>query len=338
MMKYSLAAIGVALLIYVFYTSSSKDVANPIGSAEKHHTEAPQNTHAIPNSVPKNSTADFSFVLSTPENSAESTIISHDSALVFDEHAVVEIYDDFFTRFSNAESLTEEEIQLFFSQMRTMLEHSTQARDLMRDKLRSIPAEQVVARGVLSELLSGSEAGRAILIEEANYVLNTDQTALTASMFHTLANFSDQVDYRVLEKALSIVGDSNKQDEALTVNALNYIGLLERDENASLLYKSVVANSLREISKHSHSETTRAIALQKLYRLSSSQENTEIAQEHLAVNPSGWAVTETLHALNDNQLVLTDDLRYSLRRALSRTGVTDEEIALAQAIVPGLSL
>jgi len=249
----------------------------------------------------------------------------------FEETEVTKVFNEFYQEFDSAKSLTEEEIQLFFSRMRATLDSSPHAREQIAQIYGAIPSDQHVHRGIMQEMLSGSIPGRQIMVEEARQSLENNDTTLAENHFQVLANFTGEVDYDVLDKAL----DAIKSDDEV-VGALNYIGLLERDENASIMFSTVVTSKLKDASQQAAHPMTRAMALQKLYRLTSPEESAEIAYQHLTTDPTEMSVTETLYAINDSQVVVNDYVWFSLREALTREGVTENEVELAKELFPGL--
>ncbi|AJQ93840.1 hypothetical Protein YC6258_01796 [Gynuella sunshinyii YC6258] len=250
---------------------------------------------------------------------------------LFDEADVFLEYQAFFEQFESDTSLTEEEIQYFFTRMLATLENSETARNQISKVYRNMDSDAVVERSIMQEMLMKTATGQAILIDEAENILNTGQQELYPYMFEIYSNVEDDISYPVLEKAIE--STYNSTDIRNSVSALNYIGKLESSEMSSSMYLYTTMNALRDVANNNEDESVRGLAVQKLYRLTPPAESTQIAINYLTSDANTPLVMETLYSIGSGDVALNEPLRFALHEALNRTGVTSAELELANNIL-----
>ncbi|KQQ36337.1 hypothetical protein ASF61_08685 [Duganella sp. Leaf126] len=115
-------------------------------------------------------------------------------------------------------------------------------------------------------------------------------------------------------------------DERTAVSRLNFIGTLAEQKNADVAnLRSDAIALLNQTAQSQGSDMVRALAVQKLYRLNSPAEASNIAVAQLAKGAYSDLVRETLSSVDSGDVELTPNLRAALATAVKRPGASAAE-------------
>lgn len=189
-----------------------------------------------------------------------------------------------------------------------------------------MPAEQAMERDILRSLLIVSSDGRSIVLHEANAIWSERSEGKFAEMYETYFNLPGQAPPEVMGHALADLKSVGASDVRTAVAQLNFIGTIAEQKNADVAnLRSDAVQLLNQMADTQDSDTVRALAVQKLYRLSSPAEASNIAVAQLAKGPYGDLVRETINSVSSGDVDLTPGLRTALTTAVRRPGASAEE-------------
>lgn len=189
-----------------------------------------------------------------------------------------------------------------------------------------MPADQAMERDMIRSLLVGSSDGRGIVLQEANAIWEGKSEGKFGEMYETYFNLPGQVPQDVIVRALADLKAGAPTDERTAVARLNFIGTLAEQKNGDTAnLRADAVPLLNQVAEGRGSDIVRALAVQKLYRLSSPGEASNIAIAQLSKGASGDLVRETLSSVTSGDVELTPNLRAALTTAVKRPGASAEE-------------
>jgi hypothetical protein len=232
----------------------------------------------------------------------------------------------FFDKLLKQENLSRDDIAEFQARLLASIENNPLAVKAVEQFYRNMPAEQGMERDILRSMLVGSSVGRGIVLQEANAIWENKAEPQFAEMYETYFNLPGQAPQEVLARALADMKKGAPTDERTTVARLNFIGTLEDPSipDAANL-RSEAIQLLNQLAQGQGSELVRALAVQKLYRLNSPAEASNIAVGQLAKGAYPDLVRETLNSISSGDVELTPNLRTALTTAVKRPAASAAE-------------
>ena len=232
----------------------------------------------------------------------------------------------FFDKILKQENLASDDLAEFQDHLLASVESNPLAAKVVEQFYRNMPAEQGMEREILRSMLVESSVGRGIVLQEANAIWENKAEPKFAEMYETYFNLPGQAPQEVLVRALTDLKKGAPADERTAVARLNFIGTLEDPSipDAANL-RSEAMQLLNQLAQGQGSELTRALAVQKLYRLNSPAEASNIAVGQLAKGAYPDLVRETLNSISSGDVELTPNLRTALTAAVKRPTASAEE-------------
>lgn len=232
----------------------------------------------------------------------------------------------FFDKVLKQQNLSADDIAALQARLLASIEGNPLAAKAVQEFYRNMPAEQGMERDILRSMLVGSSAGRGIVLQEAHAIWENKAEAKFAEMYETYFNLPGQASQEVLTRALTDLKKGAPADERTAVARLNFIGTLEDPSipDAANL-KSDALQLLNQLAQGEGSELIRALAVQKLYRLNSPAEASNIAVGQLAKGAYPDLVRETLNSIRSGDVELTPNLRTALTAAVKRPAASAQE-------------
>jgi hypothetical protein len=322
-----LAALGL-------FTASDKSDTVKLN---ENNTSQAQSTQLATSGRRQDKPADGVVVNSTEElmPAAVLELLKEREGSPFLEAEVTQLYEQFLTQFNRPESLTEEQIQRFFSRMNDTLIASSEARLAIAEMYRNFPVDDHTSRLLMGEMLMGSNDGRQILADEADFQLQNGVEMAHSEAFRVLANVGrDSVNYKALEKAIYHI--SSDTSEGTVINALAYVGeIVERNiDTISPMYHDVVVSALKEtVLRRSDNLTIQTASAQRLYYTTTPDKSASLANEFLLNSLNSSLIVETIYAIQQGYINMNPELEATLRNTLNRSSVTPLELDLAQQIL-----
>jgi hypothetical protein len=322
-----LAALGL-------FTASDKSDTVKLN---ENNTSQAQSTQLATSGRRQDKPADAVVVNSTEElmPAAVLELLKEREGSPFLEAEVTQLYEQFLTQFNRPESLTEEQIQRFFSRMNDTLIASSEARLAIAEMYRNFPVDDHTSRLLMGEMLMGSNDGRQILADEADFQLQNGVEMAHSEAFRVLANVGrDSVNYKALEKAIYHI--SSDTSEGTVINALAYVGeIVERNiDTISPMYHDVVVSALKEtVLRRSDNLTIQTASAQRLYYTTTPDKSASLANEFLLNSLNSSLIVETIYAIQQGYINMNPELEATLRNTLNRSSVTPLELDLAQQIL-----
>jgi hypothetical protein len=322
-----LAALGL-------FTASDKSDTVKLN---ENNTSQAQSTQLATSGRRQDKPADGVVVNSTEElmPAAVLELLKEREGSPFLEAEVTQLYEQFLTQFNRPESLTEEQIQRFFSRMNDTLIASSEARLAIAEMYRNFPVDDHTSRLLMGEMLMGSNDGRQILADEADFQLQNGVEMAHSEAFRVLANVGrDSVNYKALEKAIYHI--SSDTSEGTVINALAYVGeIVERNiDTISPMYHDVVVSALKEtVLRRSDNLTIQTASAQRLYYTTTPDKSASLANEFLLNSLNSSLIVETIYAIQQGHINMNPELEATLRNTLNRSSVTPLELDLAQQIL-----
>lgn len=245
---------------------------------------------------------------------------------VFTPEEAAESLKAFFDKILKGENLSSKEIEELQARLLASIEGNPAVGKVVEQFYHGMPAKQGMERDMLRSLLVESPAGRGIVLQEANAIWEGKSEAKFAEMYETYFNMPGQAPQEVLTRALADMKEGAQADERTAVARLNFIGTLEgmRSGEAANLRNDAVP-LLNQLAESQGSDIVRALAVQKLYRLSSPAEASNIAITQLSKGAYGDLVRETLSSVSSGDVELTPNLRVALTTAVKRPAASAEE-------------
>ena len=232
----------------------------------------------------------------------------------------------FFDKILKQEHLSADDMAELQARLLASIEGNPLVAKAVEEFYRNMPAEQGMERDILRSMLVASSAGRGIVLQEANAVWENKAEPKFAEMYETYFNLPGQAPQEVLVRALADLKKGAPADERTAVARLNFIGTLEDPSipDAANL-RSDAIQLLNQLAQGQGSELIRALAVQKLYRLNSPAEASNIAVGQLAKGAYPDLVRETLNSISSGDVELTPNLRIALTAAVKRPTASVEE-------------
>ena len=224
------------------------------------------------------------------------------------------------------QNLTAQEVEELQTRLLAGIETDPAVGKAVEQFYHGMPAEQGMERDMLRALLVASPAGRGIVLQEANAIWEGKNESKFAEMYETYFNLPGQVPQDVLVAALADLKAGKPADERTAVARLNFIGTLaEQKTGDTANLRSDAVQLLGQLAEGQGGDLVRALAVQKLYRLSSPGEASNIAIAQLSKGASSDLVRETLSSVTSGDVELTPNLRAALTTAVKRPTASAEE-------------
>lgn len=232
---------------------------------------------------------------------------------------------DFFARVDSSTPPSRVEQDIFAAQLLASIESSGEARQAVADAYRAMPASQAMERDMLRGMLVTSPQGRALVLDEANQIWASKDKGLYGEMYDTYFNLPGQAPQDVYTDALATLNAPNT-DQQTEIAALNFIGTLENDASpgADALRRNAMVQ-LNSLASGDGDALVRALAVQKIYRLSTPDAAADVAVHYIAQGASSPLVMETLNAVRSGDVQLTTALRSTLATAVARPSASSAE-------------
>jgi hypothetical protein len=233
----------------------------------------------------------------------------------------------FFDKVMKLEDLSSTEVDELQARLLASIESNPAVTKVVEQFYHNMPGERGMERDMLRSLLVVSPAGRSIVLQEANSIWENKSEAKFAEMYETYFNLPGQAPMEVVDRALADLKEGSQTDERTAVARLNFIGSsLEdwRNGNTANL-RSDAISLLNQLAENKDSEVVRALAVQKLYRMSTPAEASNIAIMQLSKGVDSELVRETLNAVSSGDVELTPNLRIALTTAVKRPSASAEE-------------
>lgn len=232
----------------------------------------------------------------------------------------------FVDKIQKRENLTAEEVEALQTRLLASIEGNIDTVKLVEQFYHNMPVEQSMERDMLRSLLVASPAGRSIVLQEANAIWEGKSESKFAEMYETYFNLPGQVPQDVIVRALADMKAGTPADDRTAVARLNFVGTLAEQKNGDAAnLRSDAVQLLSQMAEGQGNEMVRALAVQKLYRLSSPAEASNIAIAQLSKGAYGDLVRETLSSVTSGDVELTPNLRAALTTAVKRPTASAEE-------------
>ncbi|MEA9555873.1 hypothetical protein VC273_08040 [Xanthomonas nasturtii] len=254
---------------------------------------------------------------------SENPLPSQDEG-IFSADEIASRVKEYFERLVSDPSLSDAQRSAFAARLVASIEADPKAKLAVSDYLSKMPDDML--RDELGNMLVLNATGREMLVTEANRIWQSKDKTLYRGMYMTYANMPGTASPNILADAISSLGERSNSDYP-SISALNFIGTLEQDtsiEGAALRQSAL--SQLESLIRGDGDDTVRAIAAQKVYRLSSPEAAAEAATNYLSHNPSNPLVMETLNSVRSGDVELTPPLRSKLAAAVSRPQASQSEI------------
>ncbi|HWW68316.1 MAG TPA: hypothetical protein VN089_00075 [Duganella sp.] len=240
----------------------------------------------------------------------------------------------FVDKIRKRENLTSNEVEELQARLLASIEGNLDIVKVVQQFYHNMPAEQGMERDMLRSLLVASPAGRSIVLQEADTIWEDKSVSKFAEMYETYFNMPGQVPQDVIVRALADLKAGAPADDRTAVARLNFIGTLADQKNGDAAnLRSDAVQLLNQLAESPGSEIVRALAVQKLYRLSSPAEASNIAIAQLSKGAYGDLVRETLSSVNSGDVELTPNLRGALTTAVKRPAASAEEKQLFSQVL-----
>jgi hypothetical protein len=232
----------------------------------------------------------------------------------------------FLDKIQKRENLSSQEVEELQARLLASIESDPGVGKAVEQFYHNMPAEQAMERDMIRSLLVASPAGRSIVLQEANAIWDSKSESKFGEMYETYFNLPGQAPQEVIVRALADLKAGTKSDDRTAVARLNFIGTLaEQKSGDTANLRSDAVQLLNQVAESPGSDIVRALAVQKLYRLSSPGEASNIAITQLSKGVSGDLVRETLSSVTSGDVELTPNLRAALTTAVKRPGASAEE-------------
>jgi hypothetical protein len=248
-----------------------------------------------------------------------------DAATPFDAGEVQRRLREFFARVNANPPPSRAERDAFAARLLASVDGSAEARQAVAEAYRAMPASQAMERDMLRGMLVPSPQGRALVLDEANQIWAGKDKGLYAEMYETYFNLPGQATREVYADALATL-DARGTDQRTAVAALNFIGTIENDVSpgADALKRSAVAQ-MDSLASGDGDALVRALAVQKIYRLSAPDEAADVAVNYIARGATSPLVMTTLDAVASGDVQLSPTLRSTLASAVARPSASSAE-------------
>lgn len=244
---------------------------------------------------------------------------------------------DFFDRWDSGHAMNRAQRDIFMSRLLSTIDSSPEARKAVADYYAGIPAKDAANREIIQNMIVRSETGRKMMVDEANRIWTSKDTSLYAQMYKTYSNFPGTASKQTLSQAMSDLS-SHSNDVPTSVAALNFIGTIEEDTSVDARgLRSNAISQMNSIVSGDGDERVKALAAQKVYRLSSPDAAADAAVNYLKSGATEPLVRQTLNSIASGDVELTPPLKSTLTTAVSRPSASPEERAMLQSLVQGHS-
>ncbi|WP_349749774.1 hypothetical protein [Xanthomonas campestris] len=156
-------------------------------------------------------------------------------------------------------------------------------------------------------------------------------------MYKTYANFPGTASREALSEAMSTL-NSHASDVPTSVAALNFIGTIEEDTSKDAMsLRSNALSQLNPVATGNGDDMVKALAAQKVYRLSAPDAAADAAVNYLRGGATEPLVRQTLNAIASGEVELTPPLRSTLLTAVARPSAAPQEREVLESLLQGHS-
>lgn len=231
----------------------------------------------------------------------------------------------FYARFSADPPMSRAERDAFTARLSAAIEASPETRRAVADFYSQMPAKDAMERDILRNMLSLSPEGNAMLMDEAKRIWDSKDKSLYAHMYETYSNMPEQPSREIVANAISSLSDRNS-DKRTEVAALNFIGMIEKDDSADAgKLRTNAVSQLNSVVAGDSDEDVRGLAAQKVYRLSSPESAADAAVGFLGHGAGTPLVMQTLESIHSGDVELTAPLRSTLAKVIARPTASIQE-------------
>ncbi|MEM9103200.1 MAG: hypothetical protein AAGB12_12845 [Pseudomonadota bacterium] len=204
----------------------------------------------------------------------------------------------------------DEEKTDFIQSLLYSLETSPDMQAALIELYSEIPYDMLSKRHALEEILLSTQVGVDVLIEGAEHIFENERSELYPSMFQTLANLSDAINYSVYEEAIAFITHEDRN----LVPAMNYIINSGVHSSIPELYRGQTLDALQGVMLNSDNDTEQSVALTTSFLLSLPDESSMIAYDELTRAPSTQKIQRTLSAIARGEISPSQELEDLLNR------------------------
>lgn len=263
-----------------------------------------------------------------------------DSLDLLQDTALKSAFSSFWENAHAEGGMSEDEYQAHYNKLADIFDASSQA----RADIAELYITDLDARYFLEEMLVGyTEAGHDLLIEQNKRILQganlTDFDVINA--FRILASDpSDSVDLHALDLATGYAASYvNNGDSSLTALSLMGKAVLPGADIPDELRLQTLEN-LEKSAVQAYSPTVQMLSIKGLYGSADTPEaGAAIADKFVQkFSENNELLVETLFSIDGGELALTDELKTSLDRSLSKLNLSEQDRALKNRILNGEGL
>ncbi|MCC4587253.1 hypothetical protein LL962_09075 [Xanthomonas sp. NCPPB 1067] len=251
----------------------------------------------------------------------------------FDAGEVQQRLQDFFDRWDSGHAMSQTQRDIFMSRLLSTIDSSPEARKAVAEYYSKIPAKDAANREIVQSMIVRSESGRQMMVDEANRIWANKDSSLYTAMYETYANFPGTASREALSQAMSTL-NSHDSDVPTSVAALNFIGSIEEDTSKDAMsLRNNAISQLNSIATGNGYDVVKALAAQKIYRLSSPEVAADAAVNYLRGGATEPLVRQTLNSIASGDVELTPSLRSTLLTAAARPSASPEEREFLKSLI-----
>lgn len=341
--KTYIAMAGFALIAIIAFYIQSKS-----SPTKQHATTTAQNTTSVTeepevSSAPKTKKIDLSDPNLDPALRARyEAIYAEYGVKPYPADQVVDIFNEFMARIAADDpSLTHDDLYQLENGLSITLEQSPVAQALLTERLeQALVNLEPKAIFTLERVFGNNETGNGLLVDlykemvqdENNHMdyyalqgltkypyklSNNDKIALTEVAFNQLEKYTEFSKRGPALNYLAATLESPKND----------IPFAHRESAVQM-----VADSLR----YAQTFQETFFSAQALYRITSPAESAQFATETLLSTPNKATVLSALESIELKEISVNDALKQSLRSAIQRQSVSEEELVYVKKLMPEL--
>lgn len=253
----------------------------------------------------------------------------------FDTGEVQQRLQNFFDLWDSGHAMSLAQRNIFMSRLLSTIDSSPEGRKAVADYYARIPAKDAANREIIQNMIVRSEAGRRMMVDEANRIWASKDDSLYPSMYRTYANFPGTAPREALSEAMSTL-NSHASDVPTSVAALNFIGTIEEDTSTDAkTLRSNALSQLNSVATGNGDDVVKALAAQKVYRLSSPDAAADAAVTYLKEGATEPLVRQTLNSIAIGEVELTPPLRSTLLTAVARPSAAPQERQVLESLLQG---
>ncbi len=220
-----------------------------------------------------------------------------------------------------------EDIEEFNKRMSASVHVSEAARQQFAELFRTQSGWQ---RQILENSLQHTSYMKEMLIEEADYILETQNRESFPVMFDLYGLYEQKASVPAIEQGVDYI-KTYVSDSDQALSAISYFSRLEEDKQyqkreVPVMQQAVVTDTLEYVLNHSTDDMLKGVAVRGLYGGASASEGASIGIKYVSEHPSSYnVIAETLSAISTGRIEPNEQLNLVINSALSTITVPDEE-------------